>query len=72
LALVAGNTFYFDARGYSAAGNAGQFVILYGGTQDIEGNTYRTNLSGAGKTYKIAYPREARVAKEKYIGAFSR
>lgn len=72
LAVVTGNTFYFDARGYSGAGSAGQFVILYDGTQEVEGNTYRTNLSGAGKAFRVAYPRVARVANEKYSSNFSR
>lgn len=72
LAAVGGNTFYVDGRGYSGTGRAGQFVILYDGTKEAEGNAYRTNLSGAGKVYKVAYPRVAQVANEKYSSGFSR
>jgi len=72
LAVVAGNTFYVDGRAYSGAGSAGQAVILYDSTQDVEGNTYRTNLSGAGRAFKVVYPRVAQVANEKYSPNFSR
>jgi len=71
LAVVSGNTFSVDQRGYSGSAG-GQNVILYEGTAEIEGNTYRTNLSGPGKAFKIDYPPQARVARETYSPNFSK
>jgi len=70
MALVAGNTFFVDGRGYS--GGATQPVVLYDGTRRIEGNVYRTNLSGPGRAFKINYPAAAQVANERYSSNFSR
>jgi len=71
MGVVSGNTFFVDGRGYSGGGG-GQPVVLYDGTRRIDGNVYRTNLSGPGRALKITYPAGAQVGNERYSSNFSR